>query len=334
MNVLVNGDPLLTVSHLNKTFALRRSPTAGSVIHAVADASFDVRRGETLGLVGESGCGKTTLGRTVLRLSEPSSGTIRFAGADLLAMNARELRGRRRDMQMIYQDPYASLNPRMTAAQIIEEPLVVHGIGTRDERVKRVFELLERVGLGARAGRRYPHEFSGGQRQRIGIARALATNPSFIVCDEPVSALDVSIQAQILNLLTALREELGLTYLFISHNLAVVRHIASRVAVMYLGKIVELAAIEDFFAQPRHPYSKALLSAVPVPDVDVERSRRRIVLSGDLPSPAHVPSGCRFRTRCPYVQPVCAEREPALESDARGHAVACHFSDNLQTAVT
>jgi oligopeptide/dipeptide ABC transporter ATP-binding protein len=321
-------DPLVAVTDLQKSFTVRstgRGKGQHASVQAVAGVTFEVGRGETLALVGESGCGKTTLGRTLLRLEEPTSGDIQFAGRDVVAMKSKELRRLRRDVQMIYQDPYASLNPRMTAAQIIAEPLFVHRIGTRDEQVRRVAELLDRVGLSARAGRKYPHEFSGGQRQRIGIARALAADPAFVVCDEPVSALDVSIQAQVLNLLTGLRDEFGLTYLFISHNLAVVRHIADRVAVMYLGKIVELAPTQEFFSNPRHPYSTALLSAVPVPDPDVEQERRRIVLTGDLPSPANPPSGCRFNTRCAFAQDICREKAPPTESVKPGHTVACHF---------
>jgi oligopeptide/dipeptide ABC transporter ATP-binding protein len=326
--------PLLAVTDLEKTFTARRSGAGGGAgrVHAVAGVSFSIGRGETLGLVGESGCGKTTLGRTVLRLEEPTSGSICFEGTELTTMKPANLRALRSRAQMIYQDPYASLNPRMTAAQIIGEPLLVHHVGSRGDRLRRVAELLDRVGLGRRAGRRYPHEFSGGQRQRIGIARALAANPSFVVCDEAVSALDVSIQAQILNLLTTLRDDLGLTYLFISHNLAVVEHIADRVAVMYLGRIVEMAAVRELFKNPRHPYSRALLSAVPVPDPDIEKTRRRIVLTGDLPNPSDPPAGCHFNTRCPFAQDICREKQPQLDTVKEGHTVACHFWPTIEEA--
>lgn len=319
-----NDEPLVRATDLYKTYH-----TGGTAVRAVAGVSFEIFKGETLGLVGESGCGKTTLGRALLRLEEPTSGSITYDGTELVGMSAGKLRSIRQHIQIIYQDPYASLNPRMTAAQIIAEPLVVHKIGTRDERVRRVAELLDRVGLGRRAGRRYPHEFSGGQRQRIGIARALAANPSFVVCDEAVSALDVSIQAQVLNLLTTLRNDLGLTYLFISHNLAVVEHISDRVAVMYLGRIVELAPVAELFGNPRHPYTQALLSAVPVPDPDIEANRQRIVLSGDLPSPANPPRGCRFNTRCPYARQICREVDPEEQKVTDGHSVSCHFWSNL-----
>jgi oligopeptide transport system ATP-binding protein len=321
-------ETLVSVRDLSKTFKARRGTREARKrreVQAVAGVSFDIRRGETLALVGESGCGKTTLGRTLLNLEHPTSGVVTFDGRDVTRLKPGQLRLLRRQMQLIFQDPYASLNPRMTAAQIIGEPLVVHGIGDRDERMRRVGELLDLVGLGPRAGRRYPHEFSGGQRQRIGIARALAINPSFVVCDEPVSALDVSIQAQVLNLLTELRDQLGLTYLFISHNLGVVRHIADRVAVMYLGQIVELAPVEEFFDNPRHPYSIALISAIPAPEPEVEQSRERIILRGDLPSPADPPHACRFHTRCPFAQQVCSEVAPPMEQVTAGHTTACHF---------
>ena len=292
-------------------------------IKAVDGLDFDIRRGETLGLVGESGCGKSTTGRAILQLYRPTAGHVYFEGEDLTQMKGERLRRQRRRMQMIFQDPYASLNPRMTVGNIVGEPLEVHNIASGKERRERVQELLQVVGLNPYFINRYPHEFSGGQRQRIGIARALAVKPDFIVCDEPISALDVSIQAQIINLLEELQEQFGLTYLFIAHDLSVVRHISDRVAVMYLGKIVELTDRDTLYANPLHPYTQALLSAVPIPDPVIEAKRQRIILEGDVPSPANPPKGCNFCTRCPRVMPICKENEPPFKDVGNDHRVAC-----------
>jgi oligopeptide/dipeptide ABC transporter ATP-binding protein len=316
--------PLLEVRNLVKHFPVRKGlfGRAEGAVRAVDGVSFDLSKGETLALVGESGCGKSTTGRLVLRLLEPTMGIVRFDGVDLFAYTEPDMREQRRSMQIIFQDPFASLNPRMTVGQTLEEPLALHGLaaGRRDKRVR---ELLSLVGLPTEYARRYPHEFSGGQRQRIGIARALAVEPRMIVCDEPVSALDVSIQAQVVNLLVDLQRRFGLAYIFIAHDLAVVKFIATRVAVMYLGKIVELADKRALFAEPRHPYTQALLSSIPVPRPGLERPR--VILAGDVPSPSDPPSGCRFRTRCPHARALCAEKEPPLEAPLDGHAVACHF---------
>jgi len=296
-----------------------------NAVRAVDGISFDVHRGEILGLVGESGCGKTTTGRTIIQLEKATSGEVEFEGVDLVSANRKELFNARRQIQMIFQDPYASLNPRMTVKEIIEEPMLIHKVGTPKERTKTAQALLDKVGLNPSYINRYPHEFSGGQRQRIGIARALALQPDMIICDEPISALDVSIQAQIVNLLEDLQEEFGLTYLFIAHDLSMVRHISHRVAVMYLGKIMELAEKDTLFNHPYNPYTVALLSAVPVPDPFVEEKRRRILLEGDVPSPINPPSGCHFHTRCYMAKERCKKEEPELREVEKGHFVACHY---------
>jgi peptide/nickel transport system ATP-binding protein len=299
-------------------------------VKAVDGVSLTIARGETLGLVGESGCGKSTVGRAMLRLYEPTGGRIVFDGTDITRLSDAQLRPLRRRMQMVFQDPFASLNPRHSVGRIVAEPLRVHGISSRREAASRVREILRIVGLPTDAGNRYPHEFSGGQRQRIGLARALALNPELLVCDEPVSALDVSIQAQIVNLLEELQTEFGLTYLFIAHDLAVVRHISTRIAVMYLGKIVEVSVADDLYENPLHPYTITLLSAIPIPDPKVERRRVAIRVEGDLPSPANPPAACRFHTRCPFVQPTkCADEEPLLR-ELEGHLVSCHYAEDIK----
>jgi len=322
--------PLLDVRNLTMHFPLTQGvifQRKVGAVRAVDGVSFTIQRGETLGLVGESGCGKSTTGRALLQLYKPTAGEVYFDGQDLTKLATEPMRKMRRQVQMIFQDPYASLNPRMTVGSIIGEPLEIHNLASGKEKQDRIEQLLTVVGLNPYFANRYPHEFSGGQRQRIGIARALAVNPAFIVCDEPISALDVSIQAQIINLLEELQSEFGLTYLFIAHDLSVVRHISNRVAVMYLGKIVELADRNALYIDPRHPYTKALLSAVPIPDPVVERKRERIILTGDVPSPVNPPPACRFHTRCPIAESICREKEPPFREVSPGHWAACHFAD-------
>jgi oligopeptide/dipeptide ABC transporter ATP-binding protein len=334
MSATGGGAPLIEVNHVKKYFPIRKGLLQREVarVHAVDDVSFAVREGETLGLVGESGCGKSTLGRTIVRLLEPTAGEILFEGRPIERLGARRLRPLRRQMQMVFQDPYASLNPRKRVGQIIGDPLKIHGIGDKRERKAQVEELLETVGLSPEHYNRFPHEFSGGQRQRIGIARALALRPKLIVADEPVSALDVSIQSQMLNLLEDLQTEFQLTYIFIAHDLGVVRHVSDRIAVMYLGKLVELSPAEDLYLRPIMPYTEALLSAVPVPDPDLAAKRKRIVLEGDVPSPINPPSGCRFHPRCRYATQVCSEIEPPLVDYGNGHLAACHHPLNVDAS--
>jgi oligopeptide transport system ATP-binding protein len=327
-----NRNVLLRVQNLVKHFPITQGIIVRrqiGAVHAVDDISFDVHEGETLGLVGESGCGKSTTGRTILQLYKPSSGHVYFNGTDLVTLKPEELRKMRRKMQMIFQDPYASLNPRMTVGDIVGEPLIIHQVAQGKEVQERVEHLLDTVGLNPSFANRYPHEFSGGQRQRIGVARALALQPQLIICDEPISALDVSIQAQVVNLLEDLQQEFNLTYLFIAHDLSMVRHISERVAVMYLGIIVELADRQELYNHPLHPYTQALLSAVPIPDPVMESRRKRIILEGDVPSPVNPPSGCRFRTRCAYAEAICAEVKPDFREIQPGHFAACHFAERF-----
>ena len=324
----VNEQPLVDVRHLKQYFNINVGPLRSKPLKAVDDVSFTIRKGETLGLVGESGCGKTTVGRSILHLYQPTDGEVEFAGK--LIRSKADIHELRKKATMVFQDPYSSLNPRMTVSDIIGEPLDIHKMyQNKAEREERILELMERVGLNSEHASRYAHEFSGGQRQRIGIARALALRPDFIVCDEPVSALDVSIQAQVINMFVELQEQMGLTYLFIAHDILVVRHISDRIAVMYLGKMVELADAAVIYDQPLHPYTRSLMSAVPQPDPKIARANRRIALSGDIPSPLNAPSGCPFRTRCPHAAPCCAESMPEFKEVASGHFVACHRVNEL-----
>jgi oligopeptide/dipeptide ABC transporter ATP-binding protein len=325
---------LLEVRHVKKYFPIRKGILQREVahVHAVDDVSFAVREGETLGLVGESGCGKSTLGRTVVRLLEPTDGQIVFQGTPIQNLGTRRLRPLRREMQMVFQDPYASLNPRKRVGTIVSDPMRIHNLGSRNDQKRRVGEILETVGLSPEHYNRFPHEFSGGQRQRIGIARALALRPKLIIADEPVSALDVSIQSQMLNLLDDLQNDFQLTYIFIAHDLGVVRHVSDRIAVMYLGKIVELSPAEELYTRPIMPYTEALLSAVPIPDPDLAEKRERIVLEGDVPSPINPPSGCRFHPRCRYATDVCRQIEPPLVDYGNGHLAACHHPLNVDQA--
>jgi oligopeptide transport system ATP-binding protein len=320
--VLVKVDQLVKHFPILKGVLVRQQVGA---VHAVDGVSFDILKGETLGLVGESGCGKSTTGRTLLQLYRPTSGAVYYEGKDLVKMKGEELRKMRRRMQMIFQDPYASLNPRKTVGQIVTEPMLIHGVINRREALGHAERLLQLVGLNPAYTTRYPHEFSGGQRQRIGIARSLALEPDLIVCDEPISALDVSIQAQVVNLLEDLQAKMGLTYLFIAHDLSMVRHISDRVAVMYLGIIVEMTTRDELYGHPLHPYTQALLSAVPIPDPKIEATRKRVILTGDVPSPVNPPSGCRFRTRCPLAAQICKEQKPEFREVPPGHWVACHM---------
>ncbi len=333
VDTLVASKTLLDIRDLKMHFPLTRGIIMQRVVgyvRAVDGVTFSIERGQTLGLVGESGSGKTTIGRTIIRLYKPTAGQILFGEQDLAKLEGEAMRQMRRRVQMVFQDPFASLNPRFTIGSLIAEPMHIYNLGSSQEIRDRTAELLRVVGLRAEYIDRYPHEFSGGQRQRIAVARALSINPECIIADEPVSALDVSVRAQVLNLLQDLQQQFGLTYLFVSHDLSVVRHVADRIAVMYLGKIVELADRDELYAAPKHPYTKALLSAIPIPDPKVEKKRQRIILSGDLPSPINIPSGCRFHTRCPMAQQICREVEPAFEKkEGRDHYAACHFAEKV-----
>jgi oligopeptide/dipeptide ABC transporter ATP-binding protein len=333
VDTLVGSKTLVDIRDLKMHFPLTRGIILQRVVghvRAVDGVSFSIERGQTLGLVGESGSGKTTIGRTIVRLYKPTGGQIIFGDTDLAKLKGEDLRQIRRRVQMVFQDPFASLNPRYTIGSLIAEPMHVYHIGSNSEIRNKTAELLSVVGLRAEYIDRYPHEFSGGQRQRIAVARALAINPEFVIADEPVSALDVSVRAQVLNLLQRLQKQFNLTYLFVSHDLSVVRHVADRIAVMYLGKIVELADRDELYATPKHPYTHALLSAVPIPDPKIEKRRQRVILSGDLPSPINIPSGCRFHTRCPMAQQICREVEPAFQAkEGREHYAACHFSEEV-----
>ena len=333
VDTLVASKTLLDIRDLKMHFPLTRGIVMQRVVgyvRAVDGVTFSIERGQTLGLVGESGSGKTTIGRTIIRLYKPTSGQILFGEQDLAKLEGEAMRQMRRRVQMVFQDPFASLNPRFTIGSLISEPMHIYNLGSSQEIRDRTAELLRVVGLRAEYIDRYPHEFSGGQRQRIAVARALSINPECIIADEPVSALDVSVRAQVLNLLQGLQQQFGLIYLFVSHDLSVVRHVADRIAVMYLGKIVELADRDELYAAPKHPYTKALLSAIPIPDPKVEKKRQRIILSGDLPSPINIPSGCRFHTRCPMAQQICREVEPAFEKkEGHDHYAACHFAEKV-----
>jgi oligopeptide transport system ATP-binding protein len=322
-----SADPLVSVRGLKTWFPVQSGVLQRTVahVHAVDGVDLDIKKGETVGLVGESGCGKSTLGRTIIRMIEPTAGQVLFKGEDLGKLSGSAMRRMRREMAMIFQDPFASLDPRQTVGDIVGEPLDIHHLATGRKRRERVQELLRVVGMNPNFTNRYPHEFSGGQRQRIGIARALAVEPSFIVCDEPISALDVSIQAQIINLLEKLQQQFNLTYLFIAHDLSVVKHISNRIAVMYLGKVMEIAPGSELYRRPRHPYTGSLISAIPIPDPAIERNRARVLLQGDVASPVNPPSGCRFRTRCPRAKPHCAEEEPPLEVFGTEHRAACFY---------
>ena len=331
MSDIKKEDILLEVKNLKKYFESKKGFFGKKIqqVKAVDDVSFYIKKGETFGLVGESGCGKSTTGRTLIRLYDVTGGNIIFDGQDISSLKEKDLKPFRKKIQMIFQDPYASLNTRMTVADIVGEPLDIHGLAKGQDRQNRIYELLEKVGLSKDHASRYPHEFSGGQRQRIGIARALAVNPKFIICDEPISALDVSIQAQVVNMLEDLQKELGLTYLFIAHDLSMVKHISDRIGVMYLGKMVEVAESDELYEKPAHPYTQALLSSIPIPDPELNAQMEREILEGDVPSPLNPPSGCRFRTRCKYSKDICSQEEPLLQEVAPGHMAACHFAKDF-----